>query len=277
MSGRIGVFDSGLGGLTILESLQEALPNHNFLYFGDNARAPYGNRSFDTIYQYTLEAVQALFDLECHLVILACNTASARALRSIQQRWLPRHYPNRRILGVIRPMTEYLRDNTAGDIGIVATPGTVRSESYKIELEKFLPSSRQVFQEACPMWVPLIENNVLKTPGAEYFFSDNLHHLLKENPSIQNLVLGCTHYPIALETIAKLLPYKVNLLPHGPIVAEKLVDYLERHPEINQKITKEGKTSYYTSENPELIQIKVRELFGKSLPFEKFNHHKFDL
>lgn len=249
--GPIGVFDSGYGGLTILEEIRKVMPGYDYIYLGDNARTPYGTRSFDVVYQYTLECVNKLFEMGCHLVILACNTASAKALRSIQQNDLPRIDPGRRVLGVIRPTVEMLDQVTqTKHVGIFATPGTVQSDSYPIEAHKIFPDIR-ITTEACPMWVPLIENNEHLSEGAAYFVQQNIRNLLKKDAQIDSVVLGCTHYPLIVPTIRRYLPPRIKIISQGEIVARSLKLYLERHPEMDTKCTKKGVTKYYTTESTE--------------------------
>ncbi|MDR2928602.1 MAG: glutamate racemase [Cytophagaceae bacterium] len=247
----IGVFDSGYGGLTVLSDLLKKFPDNDFIYLGDNARTPYGNRSFEVVYNYTLEAVKALFNMGSPLVILACNTASAKALRTIQQNNLPLIDPERRVLGVIRPSVEILGEYTKTRVvGIVGTVGTVASESYPLEIEKLFPDIRTV-QEACSMWVPLVENNEYFSEGSHYFVKKNIEHLFTKAPDIDTLILGCTHYPLLLPIIKKYLPSHVQTLEQGPIVAESLADYLKRHPEMNKKCSRNGICHFYTTENPQ--------------------------
>jgi len=230
--GPIGVFDSGYGGLTILSDIREQLPQYDYLYLGDNARAPYGTRSFDVVYEYTLQAVKELFDRGCYLVILACNTASAKALRTIQQNDLPGLFPDRRVLGVIRPSTEILGALTStGHVGVLATEGTVRSESYVIELHKFSPDT-VVNQQACPMWVPLIENNRHLSEAGKMFIKEDVDQLLASDPLIDVILLGCTHYPLVKNYLEEIVPPHVKIVSQGSIVAKSLEDYLVRHPEI---------------------------------------------
>jgi len=246
----IGVFDSGYGGLTVLSELKKAMPDNDFIYLGDNARAPYGTRSFDVVYEYTLQAVKTLFDQGCHLVILACNTASAKALRTIQQNDLQNIDSNKRVLGVIRPCAEMIDAfSTTKHIGVLGTNGTVNSESYVLEVKKLHPHI-MVAQEACPMWVPLVEDNTFNTPGGTFFIKQNLESILSKDPQIDTLILGCTHYPILMEQIRKYVPGSVNIIAQGKIVADKLVDYLKRHPEMADKCSKKGMTMYYTTESP---------------------------
>lgn len=249
--GPIGVFDSGYGGLTILQDIRERLPQYDYLYLGDNARAPYGARSFDVVYEYTLEAVQELFGRGCELVILACNTASAKALRNIQQNDLPKIDPEKRVLGVIRPSAEiigqYSETNT---IGVLATQGTVNSESYILEIAKFSPQCK-VYQHACPMWVPLIENNNHETKAGREFIREDVEKLMGMNKQIDTIVLGCTHYPVLKEYIESLVPEHVNVIAQGTIIADSLADYLLRHPWMDAKCTKNGTIQFLTTESVE--------------------------
>lgn len=248
--GPIGIFDSGYGGLTILDEIQKIMPEHDFIYLGDNARTPYGTRSFEIVYKYTLECVRKLFDMGCHLVILACNTASAKALRTIQQNDLPMLDPNRRVLGVIRPTVEAVEHNTKTlEVGLLATPGTVQSESYPLEIHKINPSIK-VHSQACPMWVPLIENNEHLNSGSDYFIGKYITELMEKSDSIDSIILGCTHYPLIEDKIRAYLSNKINVLSQGRIVSQSLAEYLERHPEIKSKCTMEGITRYYTTESP---------------------------
>lgn len=251
-AGAIGIFDSGYGGLTILEKIRSALPGYDYIYLGDNARAPYGTRSFDVVYKYTLECVTHLFELGCHLVILACNTASAKALRTIQQRDLPLLDPDRRVLGVIRPTVEAVGELTRSKhIGLLATSGTVQSGSYPLEIQKLYNGDIKVNSEACPMWVPLIENNEYNSEGADYFVQKNLLQLLKNDPQIDTIMLGCTHYPILLDKIKKYIPKDVTVVSQGEIVAKSLSDYLRRHPEMELRCTKNDTCRYLTTESVE--------------------------
>lgn len=247
--GPIGIFDSGYGGLTIFDRIQQEMPGYDYIYLGDNARSPYGPRSFDVVYRFTRQAVMKLFDEGCQLVILACNTASAKALRTIQQRDLSGWDPSRRVLGVIRPTVEAI-DNLSQSkhIGILGTSGTISSLSYTIEIEKMFPYI-QVTGEACPMWVPLVENNEASSPGADYFIQKPIDHILSIDPEIDTLVLGCTHYPLLIDKIRKLLPEGINILSQGQYVAESLTDYLRRHPEIDKRLTREGKRRFLTTES----------------------------
>ncbi|MDE5420706.1 glutamate racemase [Ancylomarina sp. DW003] len=244
----IGVFDSGYGGLTILDELIKLMPDYDFIYLGDNARAPYGTRSFDVIYQYTLQAVEKLFSMGCQLVILACNTASAKALRTIQQRDLPRIAPNRRVLGVIRPSVEELGTlSQSKHVGVLGTLGTVRSESYLMEMEKLFPDFR-VVQEACPTWVPLVENREYNNEGGRYFIKKHIDAILSKDERLDTLILACTHYPILRNEIQSFLPNHVKLISQGQIVARSLIDYLKRHQEIEILCSKKGQVRFFTTE-----------------------------
>lgn len=245
----IGVFDSGYGGLTILSEIRRALPQYDYIYLGDNARAPYGTRSFEIVYRFTLEAVQYLFDQGCQLVILACNTASAKALRSIQQNDLPHIDPQRRVLGVIRPTVEALNKIThSGNIGLLGTPGTIHSGSYTAEVAKLYPDYR-VYGQACPMWVPLIENNESDNEGADFFVQKYINNLTAQCNDIDTVILGCTHYPLLYGSIRKHLPEQIQLLSQGALVAESLKDYLVRHPEMEQRCSKGGECTFLTTES----------------------------
>lgn len=267
----IGVFDSGYGGLTILKEFLNDLPAYDFVYLGDNARAPYGSRSFEVVYEYTLQAVNKLFEMGCHLVILACNTASAKALRNIQQNDLPHIDPLRRVLGVIRPAVESIGEYTRnGHVGILGTVGTVLSQSYPIELEKWSGGKvRKTTQEACPIWVPLVENNELDSPGTDYFVSKNIRNLLTADPEIDSIILGCTHYPLLLPVIRKFVPENVHLLEQGKLVSSKLIEYLSRHPEIDLKCTKSGIVKYFTTENVEVFEKNATTFLGQKIHSEK--------
>jgi len=248
-TGPIGVFDSGYGGLTVLKELIAVLPDYDFVYLGDNARSPYGPRSFELVHQFTLQSVQKLFDMGCPLVVLACNTASAKALRTIQQADLPKMQNENRVLGVIRPTTELVGQLTkSGHVGILGTVGTIKSESYPTEIAKFFPDV-VVHGEACPMWVPIVENDVMGTPGAEYFIRHHIENLLSLDSRIDTIILGCTHYPLLEKTIRKYLPTGVQLVSQGPIVANRLKDYLSRHPEMEKRCSKGGKTQFYTTDD----------------------------
>jgi glutamate racemase len=247
----IGVFDSGYGGLTILKAIRSQLPEYDYLYLGDNARAPYGTRSFDVVYQFTLEAVKYLFAQGCKLVILACNTASAKALRSIQQRDLPVIDPTRRVLGVIRPTVEALGElSSTGNIGVMGTNGTVQSHSYEMEVAKLNPDFK-VYSQACPMWVPLVENHEAESEGADYFVRKYVDGLLKKGPEIDTIVLACTHYPILYPKIRDAVPEHIKIVTQGEIVARSLADYLRRHPEMERRCSKGGTCRYLTTEDPD--------------------------
>ena len=267
----IGVFDSGYGGLTILKEFISLMPEYDFIYLGDNARAPYGSRSFEVVYEYTLQAVKKLFEMGCPLVILACNTASAKALRNIQQNDLPHIDPGRRVLGVIRPAVESIGDYTRnGHVGILGTVGTVLSNSYPIELEKWSGGKVvKTTQEACPIWVPLVENNEIDSPGTEYFVSKNIYNLLSADPEIDSIILGCTHYPLLMPVIRKFVPEGIQLLEQGKLVSTKLLEYLSRHPEMDQKCSKSGIVKYYTTENVEVFEKNATTFVGQSIKSEK--------
>ncbi len=256
--GPIGVFDSGYGGLTILKAIRELLPQYDYAYLGDNARAPYGTRSFDIVYQFTRQAVLKLFEMGCQLVILGCNTASAKALRSIQQNDLPKIDPQRRVLGVIRPTAEIVGKLTqTKHIGILATPGTTKSNSYNIEINKLWPEL-DVTGVACPLWVPIVENNEATGAGADYFVKKRIDHILWLDPDIDTLILGCTHYPILMPTIKQYVPDGIKIVSQGEYVAESLKDYLTRHTEIDARCTKNGTAHYYTTENAEKFKEVAR-------------------
>ncbi len=264
----IGVFDSGYGGLTVLSEIVNRLPEYDYIYLGDNARAPYGTRSFEVVYDYTLEAVKELFERGCELVVLACNTASAKALRSIQQNDLPLIDPNKRVLGVIRPSTEIIGDLTqSGHVGILATEGTVKSESYVIELSKYAPNVK-VVQHACPMWVPLIENHRHDSAAGRLFIEEDVHSLLSKDPKIDTIVLACTHYPILKEYIESILPSTVKVISQGAIVAEKLEDYLLRNTALTTKLTRSGSLHFLTTESATEFDKKASIFFGKEVKSE---------
>lgn len=249
--GPIGIFDSGYGGLTILNKIREVLPEYDYIYLGDNARAPYGSRSFEIVYEFTLQAVNKLFEMGCHLVILACNTASAKALRSIQINDLPNIDTERRVLGVIRPTAECIGNITQSrHIGILATAGTIKSESYPLEIHKLFPDIH-VNGLACPMWVPLVENNEAQDVGADYFIQKYIDQLLQKDSQIDTIILGCTHYPILFPKIRKYVPEQIHVIPQGEYVARSLKDYLKRHPEMNTKCTQNGNCRFYTTEAEE--------------------------
>lgn len=252
--GAIGIFDSGYGGLTILEKIRERLPQYDYIYLGDNARTPYGTRSFEVVYEFTLQAVKKLFDLGCPLIILACNTASAKALRSIQQINLPQINANNRVLGVIRPTVECISNITnTKHIGVLATTGTIKSQSYPLEIQKLSPDVL-VSSEACPMWVPLVENNEYQSEGADYFIQKHINQLLAKDPLIDTLILGCTHYPLLIEKIRKYTPSHIQIISQGEYVAASLDDYLMRHPEINDRCSKNGQCRFLTTESESKFQ-----------------------
>ncbi len=265
MQSPIGVFDSGYGGLTVLKEIVARLPQYDYIYFGDNARTPYGNRSFATVYQYTLQCIQWLFQEGCPLIILACNTASAKALRTIQQNDLPAIAPDKRVLGVIRPTTEIIGQYTKSKkVGVLATNGTVQSESYVIEIQKFYHNI-EVIQQACPMWVPLVENNEFDNHGADYFIKKNIHQLLKKEPLIDTILLACTHYPILLKKITEYTPVDITILTQGKIVANSLSDYLYRHRAMEEQLSKNGKTTFITTDSTEDFDNHARIFFGKTV------------
>lgn len=259
----IGIFDSGYGGLTVLREIIRQLPEYDFIYLGDNARAPYGNRSFDTVYHYTLECVKWFFGQGCPLVILACNTASAKALRTIQQNDLPKIDPDKRVLGVIRPTAEVIGTLTeTKQVGVLATNGTVASGSYVMEIAKFFPDL-EVYQEACPLWVPLIENNEHTGHGADFFVKKHLHNIFEKGKTIDVVLLGCTHYPLLKEKIEEYLPLGVKLISQGEIVAESLADYLRRHPEIAERCSRNGKRLFYTTDSTEDFDNHASIFYGE--------------
>ncbi len=261
----IGIFDSGYGGLTVFKSIAALLPQYDYVYLGDNGRAPYGNRSFETVHQYTLECVEWFFKMGCPLVILACNTASAKALRTIQQADLPRIAPDRRVLGVIRPTAEIIGSYTkTGAIGVLGTKGTIASGSYDIEIHKFFPEAR-VHQLACPMWVPLIEYGEYKSAGADFFVQQYLDQLLTAAPDIDTILLACTHYPLLIDKIKKYLPPGINVVAQGDIVAGSLADYLQRHTEIDAKLTKQGRMSFYTTDDTTDFDNHATVFFGQKI------------
>lgn len=247
--GPIGVFDSGYGGLTILNAIRKKLPQYDYLYLGDNARAPYGPRSYNIVYRFTLEAVKFLFEQGCNLVILACNTASAKALRTIQQNDLPLIDSTKRVLGVIRPTVEKIGEiSHTGNIGVLGTSGTVQSQSYDMEINKFHKSFK-VFSQSCPLWVPLVENQEAHDDGADYFVKKYINQLLNQCGNIDSIILACTHYPILIDKIKKYTPENIQIIEQGGIVADSLADYLNRHPEIESRCSKNGNCNYLTTED----------------------------
>lgn len=265
----IGVFDSGYGGLTILKEIEKKVPGYDFIYLGDNARTPYGPRSYETIYKYTLQAVEWLFSKNCNLVILACNTASAKALRTIQQNDLLRIAPEKRVLGVIRPVTERVSVySQSKHIGVLGTTGTVMSNSYVIEIEKFSPEIT-VIQEACPMWVPLVENGEAENDGADYFVNKHLENILDRDKFIDTMVLACTHYPLLINKIKKYVPSHIKIISQGEIVAESLVDYLHRHNEIDVKCSKGGHRQFYTTDSSEIFDRQASVFYDKNIKSER--------
>lgn len=250
-AGPIGIFDSGYGGLTILHGIRQLLPQYDFLYLGDNARAPYGPRSFDVVYEFTRQAVVRLFEMGCHLVILGCNTASAKALRTIQQNDLPVLDPTRRVLGIIRPTAEVIGQlTTSRHVGVLATEGTIKSESYTLEIQKLYPDI-VVSGVACPFWVPLVEYNEADSPGADYFVKKRIDQLMFLDPNIDAIILGCTHYPLLMPKIVKYVNPGIRIVPQGEYVAESLRNYFLRHPEMEAQCTKNGTVHYLTTENPD--------------------------
>lgn len=264
----IGVFDSGFGGLTILKEITALLPEYDYIYLGDNARAPYGTRSFETVFEYTLESVKWFFKQNCPLVILACNTASAKALRKIQEEYLPQAGGEKRVLGIVRPTSEVIGNySNTKIIGIMATPGTVQSESYPIEINKFF-SEVKVVQEACPMWVSLVENNEHESHGADFFVKKNIHHLLKQDKNIDTVLLACTHYPLLKEKIEEFMPVSVTVVSQGKIVADSLADYLQRHPEIETKISKKNRRKFFTTEDPKKFDKQASMFYGQYIQSE---------
>jgi glutamate racemase len=261
----IGVFDSGYGGLTVFRSIAALLPQYDYLYLGDNARAPYGNRSFETVHQYTLECVQWFFSKGCPLVILACNTASAKALRTIQQRDLPLIAPDNRVLGVIRPTAEVIGNYTKSrSVGVLGTKGTISSGSYEMEINKFFPDIK-VHQMACPLWVPLIENGEYQSQGADYFVKKYLDELLGRSPDIDTILLACTHYPLLTDKIKTYLPDGISIVAQGDIVATSLAGYLHRHPEMEGRISRQGSRQFYTTDDTDDFDSHATTFFGEAV------------
>jgi glutamate racemase len=266
--GPIGIFDSGYGGLTILHGIRQLLPQYDYLYLGDNARAPYGPRSFDVVYEFTRQAVLRLFEMGCHLVILGCNTASAKALRTIQQNDLPKWDPTRRVLGIIRPTAEIIGDLTnSRHVGVLATEGTIRSESYNLEIQKLYPDI-QVSGVACPFWVPLVEYNEADSPGADYFVKKRIDEIMRKDPDIDAIILGCTHYPLLMPKILKYLPTGVRVVSQGEYVAESLKSYLERHPQIEKRCAQGAGVHYLTTENPDKFKESARLFLHEDVEVE---------
>ena len=261
--GPIGIFDSGYGGLTILHGIRQLLPEYDYLYLGDNARAPYGPRSFDVVYEFTRQAVVKLFEMGCHLVILGCNTASAKALRTIQQNDLPKIDPERRVLGIIRPTAEVIGDlTTSKHVGVLATEGTIKSESYDLEIHKLFPDIK-VSGVACPFWVPLVEYNEADSPGADYFVKKRIDEIMRKDPDIDTIILGCTHYPLLLEKIRKYTPSHIQLISQGDYVAKSLQNYMERHPEMDARCTKQGLCRFLTTESVEKFEESAAIFLGQ--------------
>ncbi len=266
--GPIGIFDSGYGGLTILHGIRQLLPEYDYLYLGDNARTPYGTRSFEVVYEFTRQAVMKLFEMGCHLVILGCNTASAKALRTIQQNDLLKLDATRRVLGVIRPTAEVIGSLTHNrHVGIFATEGTIKSESYNLEIHKLYPDI-QVTGVACPFWVPLVEYNEADSPGADYFVKKRIDQLLRQDPQIDTIILGCTHYPLLLPKIHKYIPRGIRIIAQGEYVASSLQQYFVRHPEMEQRCTKNGQTRYLTTENPERFKEQAQIFLHENIEVE---------
>jgi len=268
-TGAIGIFDSGYGGLTVFSEIKELMPKYDYIYLGDNARAPYGNRSFETVYEFTLEAVKWLFSQGCHLVILACNTASAKALKTIQQVDLPKIAPDKMVRGVIRPTAECIDTlSQTRHIGILGTEGTIQSQSYKIEIEKLHPPF-VITSEACPMWVPLIENQEHNKPGADYFVQQHLNQLLEKDENIDTIILGCTHYPLLMNKIRKFLPDHINVIAQGEYVAKSLQNYLQKYPEMDEKCTKNGIVQYFTTDSPDKFKQFASMFLNENIDVEK--------
>lgn len=263
--GPIGIFDSGYGGLTILSQIRERMPQYDFLYLGDNARTPYGTRSFEVVYEFTSQAVRTLFDMGCQLVILACNTASAKALRTIQQIDLPKIDPRKRVLGIIRPTVEYLDEITdTRHVGILATSGTIKSQSYPLEIKKLFPDI-VVSGEACPIWVPLVENGEAHSEGADYFIRRHIDNLLAKDEKIDTIILGCTHYPILYDKIRQYTPQHIKVITQGEYVGKSLINYLERHPEMDMLCTKQGGCRFLTTESGEVFKQYASIFFDNSI------------
>lgn len=264
----IGIFDSGYGGLTVMKDIVQELPQYDYLYLGDNARSPYGSRSFETIYDYTLECVKYLFSQNCHLIILACNTSSAKALRNIQQKDLPNIDPDRRVLGVIRPTAEVIGNFTkSGHVGVLGTSGTVNSESYVLEIRKQFPELK-VYQEACPMWVPLVENQEYDNGGADYFVKQHIDGILSQSDKIDTFLLACTHYPLLIDKIKEFTPDDITILSQGEIVAKSLADYLERHPEMVEKCSTNGTRRFLTTDSTEDFDVHANFFWGEEITSE---------
>ena len=263
--GPIGIFDSGYGGLTILSQIREQMPEYDFLYLGDNARTPYGTRSFEVVYEFTSQAVRTLFDMGCPMVILACNTASAKALRTIQQIDLPKIDPSKRVLGIIRPTVEYLDEITeTRHIGVLATSGTIKSQSYPLEIKKLFPDIT-ISSEACPIWVPLVESGEAKSDGADYFVRRHIDNLLAKDDQIDTIILGCTHYPILFDKIRQYTPSHIKIIKQGEYVGKSLVSYMERHPEMDSLCTKQGTCQFLTTESGEIFKSYASIFFDEDI------------
>lgn len=270
-AGPIGIFDSGYGGLTILHGIRQLLPQYDFLYLGDNARAPYGPRSFDVVYEFTRQAVIRLFQEGCQLVILGCNTASAKALRSIQQNDLPFIDTRRRVLGIIRPTSEVIGSLTESrHVGILATEGTIKSNSYNLEIQKLHPDIK-VSGVACPFWVPLVEYNEADSPAADYFVEKQINELMRKDPEIDTVILGCTHYPLLMSKILKYIPRGVRVVPQGEYVADSLRSYFLNHPEMEQLCSKGGNVRYLTTENPDKFSESAMLFLHERIEVEKIS------
>jgi len=270
--GPIGVFDSGYGGLTVLKSIKKELPQYDYIYLGDNARAPYGSRSFEVILEYSLEAVKWFFKQGCPLVIFACNTASAKALRTIQQRYLPELDNTRRVLGVIRPTVEAIEKYTKTNrVGVLGTIGTIVSESYPIEIEKLFPHIK-TYQQACPLWVPIVEHEEMNNAGADYFIQKDIQALLNQDNEIDTIILGCTHYPLLINTIRRFVPEHINLISQDHIVAASLADYLNRHPEIEERLNKNSEIRFFTTDNIDLFNKRAKIFFGDEVSAQRVIH-----
>ena len=268
LPGPIGVFDSGYGGLTILHGIRQMLPEYDYLYLGDNARTPYGPRSFEVVYEFTRQAVMKLFEMGCHLIILGCNTASAKALRTIQQHDIPQIDPDRRVLGVIRPTAEVIGELTRSrHVGVLATEGTIKSESYNLEIQKLHPDI-QVTGVACPFWVPLVEYNEADSPGADYFVKKRIDQIMRLDPQIDTIILGCTHYPLLMPKILKYLPAGVRVIPQSEYVAESLKLYLERHPQMEEKCSKNATVHYLTTESPDKFKESAQLFLHETIDVE---------
>jgi len=271
MNSPIGIFDSGFGGLSILDKIRKRLPWYDYIYLGDNARAPYGNRSFEVVYKYTLQAVEWLFGNNCPIVILACNTASAKALRNVQQKNLPLIDPEKRVLGVIRPTVECIGEITkTRHIGILGTTGTIASDSYPIEIKKLFPDV-VVESEACPMWVHLVENDEHDNPGADYFVRQHINNIFKKDPEIDTIILACTHYPLLIKKIISCLPESIQLVSQGVLVAESLENYLFRHPEMEIRCSKNSSCHFYTTDSKEKFEFMASRFLNEEIKVERIN------